>query len=139
MEFGSIGPSISLPIFQSGRLRAQVDAEEANLRQLHLALRQSVLIAQEEVENSLIAIVLNRQQTELLGTAVEAAQDSVELSRSLYTSGQSDFQNVLDAQRSLFALEDELALARLGVLLDMVDLYRALGGGWIPGGELQTP
>ena len=138
-EFGSVGPSISVPIFQSGRLRAQVDAEEANLRQLHLALRQSVLIAQEEVENSLIAIVLDRQQTELLGAAVEAAQDSVELSRSLYTSGQSDFQNVLDAQRSLFALEDELALARLGVLLDLVDLYRALGGGWAPGGELETP
>ena len=139
LEFGSVGPTLSLPIFQSGRLRANVDAEESKLRQLHLALRQRVLVAQEEVENSLFAIVRNRHQAELLGKAVEAAQRSVELSRNLYTSGQSDFQNVLDAQRSQFALEDEHALARLNALLDLVDLYRSLGGGWDTHQELTLP
>lgn len=128
--FSSIGPVVSLPIFQGGRLRSQVSAEEAAVRQIHLQLRQRVLLAQEEVENALFAIVRDQQQAQLLQEAVQAAQSTVELSRHLYTSGQSDFQNVLDAQRSLFALEDEWAQAKLQTLLDVVDLYRAIGGGW---------
>lgn len=127
---GGIGPLVSIPIFNAGRLRSRRSAEEAAYRELDRSLRQRVLVAQEEVENALVAIVRDRDQVNLLTQAVSAARDSVELSRQLYTSGQSNFQNVLDAQRSLFALEDELAQARLNTLLDLVDLYRALGGGW---------
>ena len=128
--FGALGPLVSLPIFNAGKLRSQVSAEEATLRQIDRQLRQQVLVAQEEVENALVAIVRDRRQTELLGAAVAAARRSVEFSRQLYTSGQSAFQSVLDAQRSLFSLEDDLARSRLNTLLDLVDLYRALGGGW---------
>ena len=127
---GGIGPLVSLPLFQGGRLVNAVRAEEALVRDLDLRLRQTVLVAQEEVENALFAIVRDRRRTELLEEATTAANTSVDLARQLYTSGQSDFQNVLDAQRSLFALEDELEIARLATLLDLVDLYRALGGGW---------
>ena len=133
--FGNIGPLVSIPIFNAGRLRAQVSAEEAAMRQLDKQLRQRVLIAQEEVENALVAIVRDRRQSELLVEAVAAAKQSVDLSKHLYTSGQSDFQNVLDAQRSLFALEDDLARAKLATLLDVVDLYRAVGGGWGSGDQ----
>ena len=127
---GGFGPAISIPVFNAGRLRSGVSAEEAELRRIELALRQSVLVAQEEVENALIAIVRDRERVVLLAEAVGSAMRTVELSQQLYTSGQSDFQNVLDAQRSLFSLEDELAAVRLEVLLDVVDLYLALGGGW---------
>ena len=127
---GGIGPFVTLPIFQGGRLANAVRAEEALVRNLHLRLRQAVLVAQEEVENALYAIVRDRRRVELLEEATAAATTSVDLARQLYTSGQSDFQNVLDAQRSLFTLEDELAVARFATLLDFVDLYRALGGGW---------
>ena len=131
-EAGSFGPLVTIPVFNAGRLRSRRSAEEAAMRQLDLQLRQRVLVAQEEVENALVAVVRDRRQVELLRDAVGAARESVDLSRLLYTSGQSDFQNVLDAQRSLFALEDDVALANLSVMLDVVDLYRALGGGWTP-------
>ncbi len=127
---GDIGPLVSLPIFNAGRLRSRVRAEEAAVRQIDAALRQRVLVAQEEVENALVAIVRDRRQVVLLRDAVAAARESVALSRQLYTSGQSDFQNVLDAERSLFSLEDQLASVRLAALLDLVELYRAIGGGW---------
>ena len=136
---GSLGFPVSVPIFNAGRLRSQVSAEEAVVRQIHLQLRQRILVAQEEVENALVAIVRDRRQAELLAEAVEAARSSVDLSRQLYTSGQSDFQNVLDAQRSLFALEDDLARAKLNTLLDLVDLYRAIGGGWTEGEPADDP
>lgn len=128
--FGSIGPVVTLPLFTAGRLRSQVDAEEATLRQLHLQLHQQALVAQEEVENALVSVVNDRRQVELLEEASIAAQRSVDLVRELYTSGQSDFQNVLDAQRNQFTLEDQLAQLRLLVLLDLVDVYRSIGGGW---------
>ncbi|MEM8711929.1 MAG: efflux transporter outer membrane subunit, partial [Planctomycetota bacterium] len=129
-ETGDIGPAVSIPIFNAGRLRAQVSAEEAGVRQLELSLRALVLEAQEEVENALAAIVFDREQLEMLRGASGAASRAVELSRDLYTAGQSDFQNVLDAERSLFSLQDDVALARLSLLIDVVDLYRSLGGGW---------
>ena len=128
--FGLVGIPISLPLFTGGRITNQIAAEEAAVRELHLRLQQQVLLAQEEVENALVAIVADREQVVTLDRAVAAARRSADLSRQLYTSGQSDFQNVLDAQRSLLALEDELARARLFTLLDLVELFRALGGGW---------
>ncbi|MEM1448104.1 MAG: efflux transporter outer membrane subunit [Planctomycetota bacterium] len=130
IETGAIGPLVSIPIFNGRRLRSNVEIEEAIVRQLAIALRQSLLIAQEEVENSLVAIVEDRRRAELLTDASSAAERSVGLSRELYTSGQASFQRVLDAQRSLFTLEDQVAQSRLDVLLDVVDLYRSLGGGW---------
>ena len=130
LEFGSIGPIVNVPIFNNARLRSRVSAEEARARELELVLRQRVLIAQEEVENALISVVRDRQLVELLDEATQAAETSVGFAKDLYTSGQSDFQNVLDAQRSLFALEDDGAQSRLAVLLDIVELYRSLGGGW---------
>ncbi|MEM7203348.1 MAG: TolC family protein [Planctomycetota bacterium] len=139
IEFGSVGPLISVPIFNNGRLRSQVGAEEARARELELALRQQVLIAQEEVENALIAVIQDRQLVALLGEAAQAAASSVQFARNLYSSGKSDFQNVLDAQRSLFSLEDQGAQSRLAVLLDIVELYRSLGGGWSDEPKSETP
>lgn len=126
----SIGVPFSWPIFTGGRLEAAVHAERARARELELTYVQTVLIAQEEVENALVAYANDRETQRILASAVDAANRTVELSRELYTAGQSDFQNVLDAERSLFALEDDLEVARVNVLLDLVDLYRALGGGW---------
>lgn len=137
--FGTIGPVVSLPLFTGGRLRSAIDAEEAALRQLHLQLHQQALVAQEEVENALVAVVNDRRRKQLLSEAVVAAQQSVDLVRELYTSGQSDFQNVLDAQRSQFSLQDQLAQAKLLVLLDLVDVYRSIGGGWADTVEAGSP
>jgi NodT family efflux transporter outer membrane factor (OMF) lipoprotein len=137
--FGLTGPVVSLPLFTAGRLRAAIDAEEATLRQLHLQLHQQALVAQEEVENALVAVVNDRRRLQLLDEASVAAQESVDLVRELYTSGQTDFQNVLDAQRSQFSLEDQRAQAKLLVLLDLVDVYRSIGGGWAEVAEPEGP
>ncbi|MEO0663182.1 MAG: TolC family protein, partial [Planctomycetota bacterium] len=129
-ETGSVGPLLSVPIFNAGRLRLNVESEEAVLQQLEASLRSQVLVAQEEVENALVAVAQDRLEIDLLGEAARAAERTVDLSLQLYTSGQSDFQDVLQAERSLFSLQDDLAVSRLTLLLDMVELYRALGGGW---------
>ena len=126
----SVGLPVSYPLFTAGRLRSQVDGAEALAEELELVYRQTLLIAQEEVENALVAYTNDRRRLATLERVVDAARRTVSLSRELYTSGQSDFQNVLDAQRSQFGFEDEREQVRLSILLDLVDLYRALGGGW---------
>ncbi|MEL6712365.1 MAG: efflux transporter outer membrane subunit, partial [Planctomycetota bacterium] len=101
-ETGSVGPLLSVPIFNAGRLRLNVESEEAVLQQLEASLRSQVLVAQEEVENALVAVAQDRLEIDLLGEAARAAERTVDLSLQLYTSGQSDFQDVLQAERSLF-------------------------------------
>ena len=76
---------------------------------------------------------INEIQTrEALRRAVIAAQQSVDLVTTLYRTGLTDFQNVLDTQRSLFQLEDQLAVSEGAVIQNLVLIYRAFGGGWNP-------
>jgi NodT family efflux transporter outer membrane factor (OMF) lipoprotein len=129
-RFYSIGPSVSWPIFDAGRNRARLSAAQAREQDAMLAFRQTVLIAMREVEDALLAYGKSQEQAKALRTAVSANERSVAIARDLYKQGVGDFLSVLDAQRSLFASQDASAQAEAQVDLNLVALYKALGGGW---------
>jgi NodT family efflux transporter outer membrane factor (OMF) lipoprotein len=129
-RFWSFGPSVSWRVFDTGRTRAAVAEQEALQEQTLIAYRQTVLTALQEVENALIASAKEQERRRALVDAVEANRRAVRLAKTLYTEGQTDFLNVLDAQRSLFSTEETLVLSTSAVSTDLVALYKAIGGGW---------
>jgi len=128
----NVGLPIQWNIFSGGRIRSQIRAEEARTNQLLADYEQTVLNALEESENAMVAYVKEVQRRERLKQAVNATQRSLDLVLTQYTAGLTDFQNVLDTQRTLLLREDELAVAEGFVIGNLVRLYRALGGGWDP-------
>ncbi|MEN8151515.1 MAG: efflux transporter outer membrane subunit, partial [Planctomycetota bacterium] len=128
----SIIPGIRWNLFDGGRVRAVIDVEDERTKQALLFYEQTVLVALEEVENALTAYLREKERLAALTRAVRAAERSVELSRTLYTTGISDFQNVLDMERELARQQDSLAASEGIVAQSLVQLYKALGGGWDP-------
>ena len=126
----SFGPEVKWNLFTGGKIRGQIKVEEARTEQLLAAYELTVLGALAEVENSLVALRQEEIRRDLLMTAAESAQQSVELVNTQYVSGLTDFQNYLDAQRVLFSQQDQLAKSRGLVLTNLINLNRALGGGW---------
>ena len=129
-RFWSLGPSVRWRLFETGRIRAGVELQKALQEQEVIAYQQIVLNALQEVENALIAAVREQDRRESLLAAVAANRRAVRLAEMLYTEGQTDFLNVLQAQRSLYAAEEALAQSSRNVSIQLVALYKALGGGW---------
>ena len=127
-----IVPAVRWNIFDRGRIRSAIEVEEARAEQAVVRYERAVLRALEEVENALVAYSLEQRRRERLGAAVAATERTVELVRIQYRSGLTDFQNVLDAQRSLFQQQDQLAASDGQVSRNLIALYKALGGGWHP-------
>ena len=95
-----------------------------------LQYQNVVLRAAEEVDNALVNYVRQKQRLENLLQAVAANQRAVDLSQKRYRGGDVSFQRVLDSQRSLLQSQDQLALTEAGIAVRLIQLYRALGGGW---------
>lgn len=125
-----IGPSLRWNVFSAGRLRDRVEAQEARVQQAAAAWEGTVLAALEETENALAAFVREQSRRSSLSEAAAHARRSVELARTQYTEGLSDFQAVLDSERALADLEDTLAQSSAAITTHLVRLYKALGGGW---------
>jgi len=123
-------PGFSWNIFQGGKIRGQIAVEQARTEQLLLAYEHSVLLALEETENAMAAFDRETQRRNRLLEAVEASQRSVDLVRTQYLSGLTNFQNLLDSQRSLFGQQDQMAESQGQVFRNLISLNRALGGGW---------
>ncbi|MEM1011749.1 MAG: efflux transporter outer membrane subunit [Planctomycetota bacterium] len=126
----SIGPGVSVPLFNAGRLRALREVEQAQVDAAVASYNQAVFVAIEEVERGLVRRRESHAEAEQLDRALTEAERSVELSRVLYDRGLRDFQVVLDAQQALVDIEDRLTAARATALADAVTLYQALAGGW---------
>ena len=131
-NFFSAGPAISVPIFTGGRIRSNIRVQDARLQQSVLRYRSAVLSALEETENALVNYSNEQSRRERLEDAVRANEEAVRLSNDRYRAGLTDFLSVLDAQRELYANEDLLAQSRTSQTLDLIALYKALGGGWQP-------
>jgi NodT family efflux transporter outer membrane factor (OMF) lipoprotein len=129
-NFFAAGPAVSLPIFTGGRIRSQVQVQDARLQQSVITYRSTILTALEETENALVAYAEEQVRREHLETAVKSNEESVQLSSELYKAGLTDFLSVLDAQRELYADEDLLAQSRTAQTVNLIALYKALGGGW---------
>lgn len=132
----SFGPQLRWNIFNGRRIRSQVDAEKAGTRAALHAYEQTILLALEEVEGSMAAFANEKDRFQSLETAEVAAQKSVDLVSELYTSGLTDFQNVLNMERALLEQQDALATSRGRISLDLVGIYKALGGGWDSSAEV---
>ncbi len=129
-RFWSFGPGVSWSLFNTGRNLAAIDIQKALTDQTILAYRKTVLTAMQEVENALIASAKEQERRKALIDGVAANRKAVDLSSRLYSQGETEFLNVLIAQRSLYATEDALADSERAMSTDMIALYKALGGGW---------
>ncbi len=124
------GPSFSWRVFEAGRIRQSIEVQNALQEQLLIRYEATILAALEEAENALIAYADEQTRRQSLIKASEAAQVAADLAETQYSSGLIDFQTVLDAQRSLLSLQDQLSVSEGEVTSDLIRLYKALGGGW---------
>jgi len=129
-RFWSIGPAVRWPIFQGGRIRANIEVQESRARQALLTYDQTVLIAFEEVENALVSFSRSQARRDSLAEAVAANRRAVELSTELNRAGLADFQRVLDSQTDLAQTEEQQVAGEQAVVQALIRLYKALGGGW---------
>jgi len=126
----SIGPSITLPIFNAGKLSYQKDAAVAQANQAAGAYRASVLAALQDVENAFANYRADRQKVVTLAAAVANYASALKLSKDLYSRGLTSFLDVLEAEQSLYSNQDSLAVVEGQVLKDIVGIFKSLGGGW---------
>ncbi|MCK8603148.1 efflux transporter outer membrane subunit [Desulfoferrobacter suflitae] len=126
----SFGPSISWPIFNAGAIRSNIEAQSALQEQALGEYEGTVLSALEEVENALVAYVQEQNRRQALAESAQAAKIAVQLAETQFEAGLIDFNNVLDAQRSLLTFQDQLAESQGTVTSNLIRLYKALGGGW---------
>jgi multidrug efflux system outer membrane protein len=130
-----VGLPIRWNLFAGGRIRSQIRVEEARTEQALLAYERTVLAALEEAEGAMVAFEQELVRRSKLSQSVDATERSLDLVMTQYRAGLTDFQNVLDTQRSLLNRQDELAASRGQVVKNLIGLYRALGGGWDPAAE----
>ena len=128
--FYSAGPAVSLPIFEGGKLTANLRTARVEEATAALEYRSSVLNALEEVENDLIAYRTDQVTASRLAATVASSALSLHLSLSRYQYGLDNYLPVLVANRTLVASQQQLTQANLAVANDIVSLYTALGGGW---------
>jgi NodT family efflux transporter outer membrane factor (OMF) lipoprotein len=126
----SVAPSVDWQIFNGGRVPSNIELQRAFTQETFITYQQTVLTALQDVENALIASSKEYEHRKALADAVTYNVKAVSLAVQLYTQGLTDFLNVLDAQRSLFASQDALVQSNRTVSTNLVALYKALGGGW---------
>jgi multidrug efflux system outer membrane protein len=129
-QLWAFGPSIHWPLFAGGRIRANIQVQNARQEQALTLYEKAVLNSLEDVENALVSYSREQERQRSLIEAVAANRRAVEIANSRYSGGLEDFLSVLDAQRSLYDSEDQLAQSEQAVAENVVKLYKALGGGW---------
>jgi multidrug efflux system outer membrane protein len=140
----SFGPGIRWAVFDGNRIKSNIRIQETKTKQLYYYYEQTVLTAQEEVENAVTDYIHEKQRNAILEQSVQAARKSADMAQSLYRSGLTDFQNVLDMQRALSVQQDNLAASQGQVTQNLIRVYKALGGGWDknlpqPAGDPNSP
>lgn len=129
-SFWQVSPAVSWKAFDRRQIRENIAIQGELETQSAIAYESAVLGALKDVEDALVAYAEDGNRRMHLGEAVQAAQSAADLSLRLYNSGLRDFRDVLDAQRTLLSLQDQLASSRSSVSQDLVRLYRSVGGGW---------
>ena len=137
-QFAELGPALAGPLFNAQILGFQQRAVEAQARQVLAQYEQTILVAFREVEDALVAVRKTRDQTLAQEEQVTALQSALDLANLRYQGGVANYLDVLIAQQSLFDAELSLTATRRLHLVSIVQLYRALGGGWVPDGLAQA-
>lgn len=124
------GAGVVFPIFNYGRLINQVRVQDAQFQQALLNYQNTVLVAQQEVENGLASFANQQSALAALNRAAKAARRSTDLAMIQYKEGQTDFTTVLTAEQEQLNVENDVATTRGNVVQGLISVYRALGGGW---------
>jgi NodT family efflux transporter outer membrane factor (OMF) lipoprotein len=127
---GAVGPAFRWDILNYGRLVNNIRVQKARFQQLAVQYQNTVLQANAEAEDAIISLLTARQQAESLARSADASDQSVKLVASQYDQGTVDFNRVYTVQRELTVQQDQWAVAQGSVTQYMIQLYRALGGGW---------
>jgi NodT family efflux transporter outer membrane factor (OMF) lipoprotein len=122
--------SATSPIFNAGRITANIDASESRMRESQLGLQQTMMQALKEIEDNRSDLVSGAVQVQRLGGALDASSQALRLSSELYKGGASSFLDVLAAQEAYLLDSESLNQAKREHALSAVALYRSLGGGW---------
>ena len=128
----AIGPGVTLPIFQGGRLTRTLDLRRGQQQEAALTYQRTVLAALHDVDNAITAYDTEQRRLQRLQAAVAQNRRALALARDRYQQGVADFLNVLTVQRNLFVAESDAADSIAAVSTNLVQLYKALGGGWEP-------
>jgi outer membrane protein TolC len=126
----TFGPSVSLPIFAGGRLKGTLELRDAQQQEAAITYHKTVLQAWHDVVNALVAYRLEQTRRARLRAQADHSRQALALARTRYTDGVTEFLSVLDAARSLLQAEQQYATSTTNVSLDLVQLFKALGGGW---------
>ena len=128
--FWSLGPSVQWRILDFGRVRAEVKAQTA-VQEAALATYEKVaLTSLQEAENAVVAYAQEQNRHTALAVEVSENRRSLAMADALYAKGLVNYLDVLDARRSFYQSDDELAVSDQAISIDLVTLYKALGGGW---------
>lgn len=130
--FSQLAASVAATVFDAGRIRQLIEIQSAVQEQALRAYESAVLTALEDVENALVSLAYAQQRWLALDKAAGSARNAAELARQRYAAGITDFQTVLDTQRTLLTAEDALESTEAQRTSSLIQLYKAVGGGWTP-------
>jgi outer membrane protein TolC len=129
-RFWNIGPTITWPVFDGGKIRANIEIRNAQQEQSLRLYEKSVLTGLADVESALVNYSKEQTRYRSLLEAVSSQRRALRSAEDLYLQGLVAFLNVLDAQRTVYAVENDLAQSEANLAANLVALYKALGGGW---------
>ena len=128
-----VGPSLVWNVFDHGRLTNAVLVQDARFQQLYELYQDAVLRAAREVDDAAVGFAKTGEQIAFLAEAVKAAQRSLDIATLQYREGLTDYERVLDSQRTLFSQQELLVASRGNLTQNLIALYKAMGGGWEQG------
>jgi outer membrane protein TolC len=126
----AVGPSISIPIFEGGQLKGTLALRESQQREAAIFFQKTVLRAWKEVDDALTAYRESQRRRADVARSVTENQAALQAARQRYSEGAIDFLNVISTQAQLLQSENDLADSDTLIATNLVNLYRALGGGW---------
>src|SRR5258708_5637319 len=138
-QFWFLVAGVRLPLLSGGRIRANIQLQDARQEAALRQYEKAVLIAVEEVENALSSQIREQRRLESLRAAVAANRRALDLATERYTGGLENFLSVLDAQRAVYPSDDGLAQSETNAMVSLIAVYKALGGGWAFDGTTLTP
>ncbi len=125
-----IGPQISWDAFDLGRVRNRIDAADAQIALQLAYFEKTLLTSFEEVDNAMYSLTAELERQASLRAAAQASAQSSGFALQRFEAGSDSFLDLLDAQRTQLVAEDQLALSEIDAALNVITLYKALGGGW---------
>ena len=124
------GPTFQWNILNYGRLKNNVRVQDARYQQAIVSYQNTVLTAYQEVEDAMVAFIQSQQESRFRGEAATASKKSTEIANIQYREGAVDFQRVIDSERTLVLQQDSWTNTRGTIALNLIAMYKALGGGW---------